>query len=125
VDVSVLLVKFTLRTKKSVMVSAILIFFTFGAFAVSLAYQPASEGPLYTTTAPDHVSGDGLLGSNPFGQRLAVICLSGDVPRSAQPNFQSYRINYVRVVEPVKLAFSLENHVPKVSLQILESVLLI
>ena len=124
-DVSVSVVKFTLRTKKSVMVSAILIFFTFGAFAVSLAYQPASEGPLYTTAATDHVSGDGLLGSNPFGQRLAVICLSGDVPRSAQPNFQSYRINYVRVVEPVKLAFSLENHVPKVSLQILQSVLLI
>jgi hypothetical protein len=125
VDVSVLVVKFTLRTKKSVMVLAILIFFTFGAFAVSLAYQPASEGPLYTTAAPDHASGDGLLGSDPFGQRLAVICLSGDVPRSAQPNFQSYRINYVRVVDPVKLAFSLENHVPKVSLQILQSVLLI
>jgi hypothetical protein len=115
-------VKLTLRIKKSVMVSAILIFFTFGAFAVSLAYGPASEGPL---AAPDHASGDGLLGSDPFGQRLAVICLSGDVPRSAQPNFQSYRINYVRVVDPVKLAFSLENHVPKVSLQILQSVLLI
>jgi hypothetical protein len=125
VDVSVLVVTFTLRNKKSVMVSAILIFFTFGAFAVSLAYQPASEGPLYTTAAPDHVSGDGLLGSDPFGQKLAAICLSGDVPRSAQPNFQSYRINYVRVVDPVKLAFSLENHVPKVSLQILQSVLLI
>ncbi len=120
-----LVVKFTLRTKKSVMVLAILIFLTFGALAVSLAYQPASEGPLYTTGAPDHAFGDGLLGSDPFGQRLAVICLSGDVPRSAQPNFQSYRINYVRVVDPVKLAFSLENHVPKVSLQILQSVLLI
>ena len=122
VDVSVSVVKLTLRINKSVMVSAILLFFTFGAFAMGLAYEPASEGLL---AAPDHASGDGLLGSNPFGQRLAVICLSGDVPRSAQPNFQSYRINYVRVVDPVKLAFSLENHVPKVSLQILQSVLLI
>lgn len=125
VDVSVSVVKFTLRIKKSVMVSAILLFFTFGAFAMTLAYEPASEAPLYTTAAPDHASGDGLLGSDPFAQKLAVICLSGDVPRSAQPNFQSYRINYVRVVDPVKLAFSLENHVPKVSLQILQSVLLI
>ena len=122
VDVSVSVVKFVLRIRKSLMVSAILIFFTFGVFAMSLAYEPASEGPL---AAPDHASADGLLGSNPFGQRLAAICLSGDVPRSAQPNLQSYRIGYVRVVDPVKLAFSLENHVPKVSLQILQSVLLI
>jgi hypothetical protein len=107
------------------MVSAILIFFTFGAFAMSLAYEPAAEGPLYTIASSDHAYGDGLLGSGTTAQRLAVICLSGDVPRSVQPNFQTYRINYVRVVDPVKLAFSLENHVPKVSLQILQSVLLI
>jgi hypothetical protein len=118
-------VKSTYRIKKSLMVSAILIFFTFGPFAMSLAYEPASEGPLYTVASPDHASGDGLLGSATFAQRLAVICLSGDVPRSAQPNFQTYRVNYVRVFDPVKLAFFLENHVPKVSLQILQSVLLI
>jgi len=117
--------KSTYHMKKSLMVSAILIFFTFGAFTMSLAYEPASEGPLYATASSDHASGDGLLGSDTFAQRLAVICLSGDVPRSAQPNFQTYRINYVRVVDPVKLAFFLENHVPKVSLQILQSVLLI
>jgi multisubunit Na+/H+ antiporter MnhC subunit len=127
-DVSVRVVnslKPTYRIKKSLMVSAILIFFTFGAFAMSLAYEPALEGPLYTIGFPDHASGDGLLGSDTFAQRLAVICLSGDIPRSAQPNFQTYRVNYVRVVDPVKLAFFLENHVPKVSLQILQSVLLI
>ena len=117
--------KSTYHMKKGLMVSAILIFFTFGAFAMSLAYEPASEGPLYTTAWSDHASGDGLFGSDTFAQRLAVICLSGDVPRSTQPNFQTYRINYVRVVDPVKLAFFLENHVPKVSLQILQSVLLI
>ena len=117
--------KRTYHMQKSLMVSAILIFFTFGVFAMSLAYEPASEGPLYTTASADHASGDGLLGSDTFAQRLAVIGLSGDVPRSAEPNFQSYRINYVRVVDPVKLVFSLENHVPKVSLQILQSVLLV
>jgi hypothetical protein len=107
------------------MVTAILILFTFGAFAISLAYEPAEERSLYTTLLPDHGSSDGLLGSDTSAQRLAVICLSGDVPRSAQRNFQTYRINYVRVVDPVKLFFFLENHVPKVSLQILQSVLLI
>jgi hypothetical protein len=127
-DVSVGVVnslKSTCCIKKSFMVSAILIFFTLGAFAMSLAYEPASEGLLSTAASPDHASGDGLLGSEAFAQRLAVICLSGDVPRSAQPNFQIYRVNYVRDVDPVKLAFFLENHVPKVSLQILQSVLLI
>ena len=99
--------KSTYHMKKSLMVSAILIFFTFGAFAMSLAYEPASEGPLYTTASSDHASGDGLLGSDTFPERLAVICLSGDVPRSAQPNFQTYRINYVRVVDPVKIGLFL------------------
>ena len=117
--------KRTCHLKKSLMVSAILIVFTFGAFAMSLAYEPTSEGPLYATASSDRASGDGLLGSDTFAQRLAVICLSGDVSRSAQPNFQTYRINCVRVVDPVKLAFFLENHVPKVSLQILQSALLI
>ncbi|HUC97093.1 MAG TPA: hypothetical protein VMR88_01365 [Candidatus Polarisedimenticolaceae bacterium] len=123
--VSVLLVKFNLRIKQSVTVAALLIFFTLGAFAISLAYEPASEGPLYTPASPNHGSRHGLLGSDTFAQKLAIFCLSGDVPRSVQPIFQSYRINYVRVVDPVELAFPLENHVPKVSLQILQSVLLI
>ena len=117
--------KSTYHIKKNLLVSAILILFTFSAFAMSLAYEPASEGPLFTTASSDHASGDGLLGSDTYAQRLAVICQSGDIPRSAQPNFQTYRINYVRVVDPAKLAFFLENHVPKVSLQILQSVLLI
>jgi hypothetical protein len=117
--------KLTYRIKKRLMVTAILIMFTFGAVAISLAYEPASERSLYTTRSPDHGSRDGLLGSDTSPQRLAVICLSGDVPRSAQPNFQTYRINYVRVVDPLKLFLFLENHVPKVSLQILQSVLLI
>lgn len=127
VDVSVKVVnsvKSTLPIKKSFMVAAILILLTFGAFAMSLAYEPASDGLSYTVPGP-YGSGEGLLRSDTVAPRLAVICLSGDVPRSAQPNFQAYRINYVRVVDPVRLAFFLENHAPKVSLQILQSVLLI
>ncbi|HEU4640711.1 MAG TPA: hypothetical protein VFS84_17780, partial [Candidatus Binatia bacterium] len=61
--------KSTYHMKKTLMVSAILISFTFGAFAMSLAYEPASEGPLYTTASADHASGDGLLGSDTFAQR--------------------------------------------------------
>jgi hypothetical protein len=118
------IVKFTLTVKKSLMVSAILILLTFGAFAMSLAYEHASDGLSFTVPGP-YGSGEGLLRSDTVAPKLAVICLSGDVPRSAQPNFQAYRINYVRVVDPVRLAFFLENHAPKVSLQILQSVLLI
>ena len=111
--------------KKSLMATAILILFTFGAFAISLAYEPAAERSVFSTLSPDHGSGGSSLGADTSGQRFALICLSGDVSRSAQPNFQTYRFNYVRVVDPLKLFFFLENHVPKVSLQILQSVLLI
>ena len=127
VDVSVWLVNCvtsSFRIRKSLMFSAILISFTFGAFAISLAYESASEQGLYGVLSY-HASGDGLLRSEPFSPRLAVICLSGDVPRSAQPNLQADRINYVRLADAAIFSFFLENHVPKVSLQILQSVLLI
>ena len=106
------------------MFSAIVISLMLGTFAMSLAYESASDPGLYGVSLYN-ASGEGLLRSEPFSPRLAVICLSGDVPRSAQPNFQAYRINYVRHIDPLGFPFFLENHVPKVSLQILQSVLLI
>ena len=89
---------------------------------MSLAYESSSDGLL--TASPRHTPG-GLLRSDTFAQRLAIICFSGDVPRSAQPNFQAYRINQFRVADPLRSATFLEMHVSKVSLQILQSVLLI
>jgi hypothetical protein len=112
------------RIKKPLMVSAILIFFTFGAFAMSLAHESSPEGPLFTAFSR-RVAGDGLLRSDSVAHQFALLCLSGDVPRTTQPNFQEHRISPFRVVAPVSVAISLKNHVPKVSLQILQSVLLI
>jgi hypothetical protein len=106
------------------MFSAILISLVLGTFAMSLAYESTSHPRLYGVGSYN-ASGEGLLRSEPFSPIVAVICLSGDVPRSAQPNFQAYRINYVRFIDPIGFHFFLENHVPKVSLQILQSVLLI
>lgn len=111
----------TTPIKKPLTVLAILIF---GAFTVSFASASTSDGPLYAASA-DHAPREGLLNSDAFTQRLAVICLGGDVPRSTQPNFHAYRINPFRVVDPVCSAVFLENYVPKVSLHILQSVLLI
>jgi hypothetical protein len=112
------------RIKKPLMVSAILIFFTFGAFAMSLAYESSSDGPLFTAF-PRRASGDGLLRSDPLAQQFTLLCLSGDVPRTTQPNFQQHRISHFRVVARISSSIFLKNHVPKVSLQILQSVLLI
>lgn len=114
--------KSLIRIKKPLVVSAILLAFTFGAIAMSLAYE-SSDGSL-NTALPKH-SGVGLLGADSVAQRFALLCLSGDVPRTTQPNFQSYRISQFRVVDPVSMAVFLESHVSKVSLQILQSVLLI
>lgn len=116
-------VKSLIRIKKPLVVSAILLAFTFGAIAMSLAYE-SSDGSLNTALSK-HSSGDGLLGADSVAQRFALLCLSGDVPRTTQPNFQSYRISQFRVVDPVSMAVFLESHVSKVSLQILQSVLLI
>lgn len=114
----------TTRVKKPLMVSAILIFITFGAFAMSLAYESSSEGPLFSAF-PRRLAGDGLLHSDPLAQKFTLVCLSGDIPRTTQPNFQQHLISHFRVVARVSSSISLQNHVPKVSLQILQSVLLI
>ena len=110
--------------KKPLMVSVILLFVMFGAFAMSLAYESSSDGPLFSAL-PRHASGDGLLHSDPLGQQFTLLCVSGDVPRTTQPNFQQQLISHFRVVARVSSSAFLKSHVPKVSLQILQSVLLI
>jgi hypothetical protein len=110
--------------KKPLMVSAILIFVMFGAFAMTLAYASSSDRPLFSGL-PGHASGDGLLKPDPLGQQFTLLCVSGDVLRTTQPNFQQQLISHFRVVARISSSVFLKSHVPKVSLQILQSVLLI
>ena len=112
------------RIKKIVVASAVLIVFLFGAVAMSLAYDSSLDGQVYAISLP-HGSNDGLVQSDTYARRIALNCASGDVPRMARPDFQPSRFTCLRIVDPVATPAFVQVHVHKVSLQILQSVLIL
>lgn len=112
----------TNRLKKTFIASAILMFFTFGAFAMSMASDPSGEAALYSASSLQIGKEGRLRGAAPVRQTTPQ-CVSADIPRSVQPNFQPARVGHYRVVNQVTTAVFSEDHASKVSLQILHSVL--
>jgi hypothetical protein len=114
----------TTRIKKTLAALAILLFFTFGAVALSLAHGSASAGPRHSIHLR-HIFKSGLVQSQTAKIITGMNLESGDVPRSPRPDLQDLRYSYGHVVSPLAEAIFVNLYVPKVSLQILESVLLL
>jgi len=112
------------RIKKTLVASTVLVVFLFGAVAMSWAYDSSLDGRRYAIILP-HVSNDGLVQSNTYARKIALNCASGDVPRMARPDFQPSRFTCLRIVDPVTTPAFVQVHVRKVSLQILQSVLIL
>ncbi len=100
------------------------LFFTFGAFAVSLAYESAPTGPLYalelrhlTPTRPVQLYGRVLA--------LALQFESGDVPEATRPCLQGYPFRHIDNIESLTPFNTAQVQAAKVSLQILQSALLL
>jgi hypothetical protein len=100
------------------------LFFTFGAFAVSLAHESAPVGPVYavelhhlTTTGPAQLYARLLAAGWQFE--------SGDVPEPIRPCWDVYRFRHIDLVESLTPFNSAQIQVAKVSLQILQSALLL
>jgi hypothetical protein len=101
-----------------------LLFFTFGAFAVGLAQDLPSHSPVHATELHR------LLKTDPVqldAYKYTVVLQSDtwNVPNTQQPDFEEYRASVVRGVEPSRASPLPRVQVPKVSFQILQSVLLI
>lgn len=109
---------------KTLAALGMVLFFTFGAFAVSLAYDSAPVGPLYalelhhlSTTAPAQLSSRVL--------SVALQCESGDVPEATRPCSEGYPFRHINSIESLTPFNTAQVHVAKVSLQILQSALLL
>ena len=113
-----------IRLHKVLAALGILIFFTFGAFAVSLAHDSPFAGPLHTFELR-HVLKNGPAQLDEYTLTVGFNNETGEVPNSAQPDLEERRITYSHGVAPERAATSAQVHAAKVSLQILESVLLL
>jgi hypothetical protein len=100
------------------------LFFTFGAFAVSLAYDSVPVGPLYalelhplSATGPAQLYAPVLTSAYQFE--------SGDVPEGTRPCSGGYPFRHFDTLESLTPFNSAQVHTAKVSLQILQSALLL
>ena len=110
--------------KKTLAALGSALFFTFGAFAVSLAYESIPGGPLYTGEF-QHLLKTGPV---PLYTRLLTAGLQfetaymPELPRPCSDADQFTNIDFVEVATPFH---STRIHAAKVSLQILKSALLL
>lgn len=109
---------------KTLAAAGMVLFFTFGAFAISLAYDPASIGPLYALEL-NHLptTGPAQLGSRVF--TMALQFESSDVPDATRPCSEGCPFRHIDSSESLTPPISAQVHVAKVSLQILQSALLL
>jgi hypothetical protein len=113
------------QLKRTLAVSVIALFFTFGALAVSLAYEATPAGPLYTGKLQYLVTtGTGPLftGIVPTGLQFEAAYLPPDPPR---PCWAAYQISNIGFVQSLIPFHAVRRDPAKVSLRILNSALLL
>lgn len=112
------------RLFKPLAALALLLFFTFGFFAVSLAHESPSSSPMDTVVIKD-LAKRVLVQTDARARNFALECESWSPPKSAQPDLEERRPGFSRRIEPLKAPLPAHTHTPKVSFHILESTLLI
>lgn len=111
-----------IRLNKTLAALGMALFFTFGAFAVSLAYESAPLGPLYTLELHP------LSATDPaelYSHTMALQFESGDVPEATRPCSEVYAFKHNDCIESLTPFYPPQIHAAKVSLQILQSALLL
>jgi hypothetical protein len=91
---------------------------------VSLAHELPPGGPIHTIALKDLMK-NGPIRMDGHALALALECESWDVSCSGQPPLEERRVTFFRRVEPLRPSPRAQINPPKVSFQILESVLLI
>lgn len=99
--------------------------FTAAAFAI-LFIAHASRSPRSLLTVEVKGSGaNSLLQLNRSAVRFVVTAATGEAPNSAQPDWDEIRVSHRPAVAGLTFPAGTRIHAPKVSLQILELVLLL
>jgi hypothetical protein len=111
------------RLHKTLAALAIAVFFTLGTFVLSFAaHDSASLWPLHTIEL-HRVLKTGHVQLKPYALGFGVTLEMGYLPTTSPQYSVEPRALPWRLVEPAVPYYAIRLHVPKVSLQILESVL--
>ena len=113
------------RLLKTLRLLGLLLCLTAGAFAILLTIHGSrSPRPLLTVAVKKDVTG-GALQLNRSVVRFAVTSASGEAPNSAQPNWNKIHVSHTPAGEVLPFPAATRIHAPKVSLHILQLVLLL
>jgi hypothetical protein len=113
------------RLFKTLAVIGIWLCISLGAFAVSFAaYDSLSPGHFLTIELNRSLTAD-LIQLGRYRIRFGLECETGAVPNAARSHFDAVHGTGTRIAEPMHPGTGARFHVPKVSLQILERVLLL
>lgn len=112
------------RLNKTFAVLGMLLFFVVGAVAVSLAHDAPSCGAVRTNALRRAVK-YGPAQVDRYTLRIGMDSETGILPNSAQPVLKEFQVLYSQLLEPLDGTVLIPIHPVNVSIQILDSVLLL
>jgi hypothetical protein len=113
------------RLFKALAILGMLLCFTLGAFALSFAAHDSSSHWPRLTVELNRVPTQGAAQLTQYAFRFGLRSEAGEVSHSTRPELEEIRLGWTDFVEPIHVQLVNRVHTPKVSLQILELVLLL
>jgi hypothetical protein len=113
------------RLFKALAILGMLLCFTLGAFALSFAAHDSPSRWPRLTVELNRVPANGDAQLTQYAFRFGLRSETGEVPYSSRPDLEEIRWAWTDFSEPVHGSLVTRIHTPKVSLQILELVLLL
>ena len=112
------------RLFKTLAILGVLLCFTLGAFALSFAAHDSPSWPRLTVEL-QRVPLSGVARLTQYAVRFGLRSEAGEVPCSTRPHLEEIHLAGTELAEPIHVPPVARIHAPKVSLQILELVLLL
>src|SRR5262247_1788763 len=113
------------RLFKALAILGMLLCFSLGAFALSFAAHDSPSHWPRLTVELNRVPTQGGAQLTQYAFRFGLRSEAGEVSHSTRPELEEIRLGWTDFVEPIHVQLANRVHTPKVSLQILELVLLL
>jgi hypothetical protein len=113
------------RLFKALAILGMLLCFTLGAFALSFAAHDSPSPWPRVTVELNRVPANADAQLIPYAFRFGLRSETGEVPSSTRPNLEEIRLAWTDFAEPIHESLVTRIDTPKVSLQILQLVLLL
>ena len=113
------------RLFKALAILGMLLCFTLGAFALSFAAHDSPSRWPRLTMELHRVPANGVVQLTQYAFRFGLRSETGEVPYSTRPDLEEIRFAWTDFADPIRGSLITRIDTPKVSLQILQLVLLL